>query len=57
LQVGTPANWQNGEDVLILNKVAPKAADKEFEKGYHEILPWFRLTPTPDLPEGLRRDV
>lgn len=55
-QVNTPANWEVGEDVFIATKVHTDDADDIFEKGFHEILPWFRITPQPDPPGGMRDD-
>jgi len=51
--VCTPANWELGEDVFIATKIHTDDADDIFEKGFHEILPWFRITPQPD---GLSTD-
>jgi len=54
-QIGTPANWANTEDVFINTGLSANDCDELFEKGYHEILPWFRITPRPALPEGMER--
>lgn len=51
-QVGTPANWKNGEDVLILPSVGDDAAAELFPKGFTAIKPYLRITPMPDLSEG-----
>ena len=56
LQVGTPANWSAGEDTFIDDAVASADAKDLFEKGFAEILPYFRITPMPDLPDGMRRE-
>lgn len=56
LQVGTPANWAAGEDTFIDDAVASVDAKDLFEKGFAEILPYFRITPMPDLPDGMRRE-
>jgi hypothetical protein len=56
LQVGTPANWATGEDTFIDDAVASVDAKDLFEKGFAEILPYFRITPMPDLPDGMRRE-
>ncbi len=45
--VATPANWNPGEDVLILPEISSKEADELFPKGYNERRPYFRSTPTP----------
>jgi peroxiredoxin len=48
-KVATPANWEQGEDCVILPSVSNDVADKEFPKGYNEIKPYLRMTPQPDL--------
>lgn len=51
-QVGTPANWKAGEDVLILPEVSDETAMEIFPKGFSVIKPYLRITPMPDLNEG-----
>ena len=48
-KVATPANWKNGEDVVISPSVSNEEADKMFPKGYKEIKPYLRMTPEPEL--------
>ena len=48
-KVATPANWENGDDCVILPSVSNDVADQEFPKGYKEIKPYLRLTPQPNL--------
>ena len=48
-KVATPANWKNGEDVVISPSVTNEEADKMFPKGYKEIRPYLRMTPEPEL--------
>lgn len=48
-KVATPANWKNGEDVVISPSVSNEEADKMFPKGYKEIRPYLRMTPEPEL--------
>jgi len=47
--VATPADWKNGEDVVILPSVSKEEISKKFPKGYREIKPYMRITPQPDL--------
>jgi len=47
--VATPANWKNGEEVVIAPAVSDEDALKKFPKGYKRIKPYLRLTPQPDL--------
>lgn len=48
-KVATPANWKQGEEVVITPAVSNEEADKLFPKGYKEIKPYLRLTPQPNL--------
>lgn len=47
-QVATPANWQQGEDCIILPAVKNEAIPKLFPKGHRAIKPYLRYTPQPD---------
>lgn len=46
--VATPANWQEGEDVVIAPSVSDEVAVSKFPKGFTRIRPYLRLTPQPD---------
>jgi alkyl hydroperoxide reductase subunit AhpC len=47
--VATPANWQWGDDCVILPSITdPETLKKLFPKGYREIKPYLRMTPQPD---------
>ncbi len=47
--VATPANWQHGEDVIVVPAVSTEDAIKKFEKGVNVIKPYLRYTPQPDI--------
>ena len=47
--VATPANWQHGEDCIIVPAVSNEDADKKFPKGYKLVKPYLRVTPQPNL--------
>ena len=48
-KVATPANWQDGEDVVIVPSLKDEAELKQrFPKGYTAVKPYLRLTPQPD---------
>ncbi len=48
-KVATPANWQDGEDVVIVPSIKDEAELKErFPKGYNAVKPYLRLTPQPN---------
>ncbi len=48
-KVATPADWKQGDDVIITPAVSNEEADKAFPKGYTTIKPYLRTTPQPDL--------
>jgi alkyl hydroperoxide reductase subunit AhpC len=45
--VATPANWKQGEDVIILASVSDEAAKEKFPGGWKTIKPYLRLVPQP----------
>ena len=47
--VATPADWQYGEDVIVVPAVSTEDAMKKFEKGVKIVKPYLRYTPQPDL--------
>ncbi len=46
--VATPANWVDGEDVVILPSVPDADIPGKFPKGATHIKPYLRLTPQPN---------
>jgi len=46
--VATPANWQDGEEVVIAPAISDADADVKFPKGYKKIKSYLRLTPQPN---------
>ncbi len=48
-KVATPADWKQGDDVIITPAVSNEEADKAFPKGYTTIKPYLRTTPQPNL--------
>ena len=48
-KVATPANWNNGDDCVIVPAVATEQIADNFPKGYTEVKPYLRLTPQPNL--------
>ena len=48
-KVATPANWKNGEDVVISPAVTNSEIPTLFPKGHKEIKPYLRMTPQPNL--------
>lgn len=47
-QVATPANWEDGQDCIIVPSVSNEDAEKKFPKGFNEIKPYLRTTPQPN---------
>ncbi|NNH88054.1 peroxiredoxin [Acinetobacter terrae] len=48
-KVATPANWQQGEDVVIVPSLKDEAEiAQRFPKGYTAVKPYLRLTPQPE---------
>ncbi|MCH8909954.1 MAG: peroxiredoxin [Chloroflexi bacterium] len=47
-KVATPANWRDGDDVIVLPAVSNEDADKLFPKGYETVRPYLRTTPQPN---------
>jgi alkyl hydroperoxide reductase subunit AhpC len=46
--VATPANWKDGEDVVIVPSVSDEEAKTKFPKGFNPVKPYLRLTPQPN---------
>jgi len=46
-QVATPANWQAGEDVIIVPSVTDEAARERYPDGWIAPKPYLRLVPQP----------
>jgi alkyl hydroperoxide reductase subunit AhpC len=45
--VATPANWKQGEDVIILASVSDEAAKEKFPAGWKTLKPYLRMVPQP----------
>lgn len=46
--VATPANWEEGQDVIVVPAVSTEDAIKKFPKGVNVIKPYLRYTPQPN---------
>jgi len=46
--VSTPADWKDGEDVIIMPAVSDDDAKQKFPKGFKTLRPYLRLTPQPN---------
>ena len=48
-KVATPANWQDGDEVVIVPSLNDEEEIKQrFPKGYRAVKPYLRLTPQPN---------
>ena len=46
-KVATPANWQRGEDVIIVPTVSDEEAEEMFPDGFNKIKPYLRTVKQP----------
>jgi thioredoxin-dependent peroxiredoxin len=47
-KVATPANWQQGDDVIIAGSVSNDQAKEIYPDGWEEPRPYIRIVPQPD---------
>ncbi len=47
--VATPADWKQGEDVIVVVAVSTEDAIKKFPKGVKVVKPYLRYTPQPNV--------
>ncbi len=47
--VATPANWNAGEDVIVVPAISTEDAIKKFPKGVKVVKPYLRYTPQPNI--------
>jgi alkyl hydroperoxide reductase subunit AhpC len=46
-KVATPANWQQGDDVIIAGSVSDEEAKETYPDGWEAPRPWLRIVPQP----------
>lgn len=46
-KVATPANWKNGEDVIIVTSVTDEEAHAKFPEGFTTVKPYLRVVKQP----------
>jgi alkyl hydroperoxide reductase subunit AhpC len=52
--VATPANWKQGDDVVILPSLQDsEVIGKKFPQGYVAVKPYLRITPQPNVYKDL----
>ena len=47
-KVATPADWNNGDDVIIAPTISDEEAKARFPAGWKTLKPYLRLTPQPN---------
>ena len=47
-KVTTPANWQDGDDVIVSPALSNEEAEKHFPDGWNELKPYLRMTKQPN---------
>ena len=48
-QVATPANWKQGEDVVVIPAIKTEDIAAKFPKGFTEVKAYLRTTPQPNI--------
>lgn len=46
--VATPADWKDGEDVVVVPAIKTEDIPAKFPKGFTQVKPYLRLTPQPN---------
>ncbi len=46
--VATPADWKDGEDVVVVNSIKTEDIPSKFPKGHRVVKPYLRFTPQPN---------
>ena len=47
-KVATPANWQNGDDVIIVTSVSDDEAKEKYPDGWKTVKPYLRVVSQPE---------
>ncbi|MBD8083982.1 peroxiredoxin [Chryseobacterium caseinilyticum] len=48
-KVTTPANWKNGDEVIVPPTISTADAQELYPKGVREVKPYLRFTPQPNI--------
>ncbi|WP_312075483.1 peroxiredoxin [Chryseobacterium sp.] len=48
-KVTTPANWKNGDEVIVPPTISTEDAKELYPKGVREVKPYLRFTPQPNI--------
>jgi len=49
--LATPANWKDGDDVIIVPAVSDEAAKEKFPGGWKTLKPYLRVVAQPNKPQ------
>ena len=49
--VATPANWKDGDDVIIVPSLSDEAAKEKFPGGWKTLKPYLRVVAQPNKPQ------
>jgi alkyl hydroperoxide reductase subunit AhpC len=52
-QLATPANWQQGDDVIISPSVSDDEAKRRFPEGWEQPLPYIRVVKQPSASSAV----
>jgi len=47
-KVATPANWESGQDCIVVPALSDDDATKLFPRGFRKVKPYLRYTPQPN---------
>ena len=47
--VATPADWKEGEDVVVIPAIKTEDIPEKFPKGHRIVKPYLRFTPQPNI--------
>lgn len=51
-KVATPANWKDGDDVIIVPSVSDDEAKAKYPAGFKTLKPYLRMVKQPKLPHA-----
>ena len=46
--VATPANWEDGDDCIVVPALSDEEATEKFPQGFTAVKPYLRVTPQPN---------
>ena len=46
-RVATPADWKQGEDVILSSAISNEEAKQLYPEGYKTVKPYLRIVPQP----------